>query len=91
MPPYPTISVNMTLSDFYIQGLRCNGQEEICCTKENPCELGEGDCDYDYDCAGSLICGKDGGGRGANCPWGNNDECCREPGRAYSAPQKSDV
>ena len=30
-----------------------------CCTKENPCLIGEGDCDDNYECAGELACGSD--------------------------------
>ena len=28
-----------------------------CCTALYPCELGEGDCDNDGECVGSLVCG----------------------------------
>ena len=28
-----------------------------CCTEDNPCDEGEGDCDSDSDCKGSLECG----------------------------------
>ena len=46
--------------------------DDWCCTEEHPCEVGDGDCDHDYQCAGSLICGTD------NCPWGTEggDDCC---------------
>lgn len=30
-----------------------------CCTPENKCGIGEGDCDTDLDCSGLLICGND--------------------------------
>ena len=57
---------------------KCNGgsKPEIndCCTKNSPCDIGQGDCDDDHDCKGNLICGKD------NCDtskfkWGKAD-CC---------------
>ena len=37
----------------------CNGERgsSDCCTKDNPCEVGGGDCDEDDDCAGDLVCG----------------------------------
>ena len=30
-----------------------------CCTPENPCPLGEGDCDSDDDCQGEGECNND--------------------------------
>ena len=30
-----------------------------CCTSSDPCGAGEGDCDKDADCIGSLRCGVD--------------------------------
>ena len=30
-----------------------------CCSSESPCGLAEGDCDYDDDCLGGLLCGQD--------------------------------
>ena len=39
--------------------LRCTGQDNDCCTENNPCDEHEGDCDNDDQCAGDLICGKD--------------------------------
>ena len=50
------------------------GNEE-CCSEEGPCKVGEGDCDRDSDCEGSLVCGTD------NCPWGDEDDCCMIPGK----------
>ena len=55
---------------FYHLGKRCTGEDNGCCTKDTPCGLGEGDCDSDKECAGSLTCGDD------NCPWGDGDDCC---------------
>jgi len=45
------------------------------CSSVNPCLEGQGDCDYDIDCAGNLVCG-DGncGGR-----YHRTDDCCRKP------------
>ena len=48
-----------------------------CCSKgiaAGLCDVGEGDCDQDSDCAGPLVCGSD------NCPWGDEDDCCMHPG-----------
>ena len=35
------------------------------------CKEGEGDCDSDHECEGSLVCGE------GNCAWGDSDDCCR--------------
>ena len=43
---------------------KCNGipnTDWSCCSDTNYCNLGEGDCDFDLDCAGSLTCGEDAG------------------------------
>ena len=58
--------------------LRCNGQDNGCCTRDKPCDLGEGDCDRDDHCMGGLTCGHD------NCPWGDGDDCCQ----GVKAPSK---
>ena len=50
--------------------LRCNGVNNGCCTKDNPCGKGDGDCDNDSECAGDLVCGRN------NCKWGGYDDCC---------------
>merc|ERR1712072_135409 len=53
------------------ENLRCKGIDNGCCTKDNPCEKGDGDCDGDEECAGDLTCGRD------NCPFGDaDDDCC---------------
>ena len=49
----------------------CNG-DGSCCTSSNRCGIGEGDCDEDNDCYGSLVCNNDLN----NCAWGGNDDCC---------------
>jgi len=46
-----------------------------CCTKENPCNEGEGDCDVDNECSDDLICGNN------NCKqfgsfFHEKDDCC---------------
>ena len=48
-----------------------------CCTKQNPCAKGEGDCDKDHDCIGDLVCGKDNCHDDLGFPyWG---DCCKGP------------
>eukprot|EP00092_Neocalanus_flemingeri_P030174 GFUD01032752.1.p1 GENE.GFUD01032752.1~~GFUD01032752.1.p1 ORF type:complete len:359 (+),score=66.98 GFUD01032752.1:137-1213(+) len=59
-------------------GLRCRGRnfdKERCCTKENPCVEGEGDCENDTECGPGLGCGTN------NCKrFGDffhpKDDCC---------------
>merc|ERR1712226_202464 len=55
-------------------GIRCNGQNDGCCTKKEKCDLGQGDCDNNDQCDGALTCGKD------NCKQGTTfskyDDCC---------------
>ena len=59
-----------------LSALRCKGQDNGCCATDEPCDEGDGDCDSDDQCSGSLICGHD------NCPWKDNDDCCmKKPGR----------
>ena len=40
----------------------CNGHpltDMNCCSKGRLCGIGEGDCDYDWDCQSGLKCGRD--------------------------------
>ena len=47
------------------------GQMPSTCFSNNPCDLGEGICDSDSGCLGSLTCGS------GNCPWSSiYDGCC---------------
>jgi len=72
------------------QGQRCSGrnyQDRRCCTPENPCDEGEGDCDGPDDggqhdghegCKGDLLCGSN------NCNkfgayFHEKDDCCEKP------------
>ena len=65
---------------------KCNGEEGTgsCCTKENPCELGGGDCDDDSECSGDLVCGYN------NCrdfhpTAGPTHDCCKSgPGTSLT-------
>jgi len=66
--------------------LRCSGKDDGCCTASNPCERGDGDCDSDDDCKGSLECGTDNCDRqGLLGRWKNQrlysktDDCCCDP------------
>ena len=50
---------------------------DSCCTEDDPCNEGEGDCDADSHCAGDLKCGTD------NCQKftkeaGATSDCCYE-------------
>jgi len=54
---------------------RCAVDEQNwhCCTPQNPCDLGQGDCDRDSDCRGNLVCVHD--------THGIFDTCGHAPGR----------
>merc|ERR1719412_2354703 len=60
---------------------RCKGRNFLprpCCTPQNPCPEGQGDCEIDSDCAGSLVCGNN------NCKqfgsfFHEKDDCCVKP------------
>merc|ERR1712072_1150613 len=59
---------------------RCDGKNpDDCCTGDNQCSEGGGDCDTDHHCQGRLICGDD------NCDVGagfDDDDCCTQPPNA---------
>ena len=78
-------------------GQRCAGRNfngRRCCTPEDPCDYGEGDCDGPADggandghagCKGDLVCGSN------NCKkFGNyyheKDDCCDLPETLQNAP-----
>ena len=66
----------------------CKGVDDNCCTAENPCGEGDGDCDNDDECLGPLVCGIH------NCPWGDGDDCCRRfdwKGRLLGYFYKNDI
>ena len=46
-----------------------------CCSGSHPCGVLEGDCDHDYECFGSLLCGYN------NCffPFESEVDCCYDP------------
>jgi len=74
--PAPLI-VNKNNS-FVKLGPRCQGRnidKGKCCTMENPCDEGEGDCENDFECNGNLVCGVN------NCKQFSDvfhpkDDCC---------------
>ena len=58
---------------------KCDTGDNGCCDRGGyKCGYGEGDCDYDSDCSGSLACGNN------NCQrlhddystWDSSDDCC---------------
>eukprot|EP00092_Neocalanus_flemingeri_P102972 GFUD01131716.1.p1 GENE.GFUD01131716.1~~GFUD01131716.1.p1 ORF type:complete len:318 (+),score=53.56 GFUD01131716.1:79-1032(+) len=78
-------------------GQRCSGrnyQGRRCCTPDNPCDEGEGDCDGPGDggghdghagCRGDLECGSN------NCKkfgayYHEKDDCCEKPSPAVTNP-----
>ena len=80
-----------------LSGQRCSGrnyQGRRCCTPENPCDEGEGDCDGPGDggqhdghagCKGALMCGSN------NCKkfgayYHEKDDCCEQPPKPTKKP-----
>ena len=61
---------------------RCNGKPTTdfdCCTSTNPCNVGEGDCDSDFECAVGLRCEYDNCLRDfpyAASNWKHDADCC---------------
>ena len=55
-----------------------------CCKSSNQCGEGEGDCDSDNDCLGSLKCGQ-GSGFDDNCDtslgFPTTHDCCYDPSK----------
>jgi len=78
-------------NDPWKRAKSCNGlssHDWSCCRPMHQCGVGEGDCDSDRDCKGSLKCGKD------NCVSGRKftkmSDCCYDPKpNTKSAPKKS--
>ena len=65
---YNSTLVNIEYLIFYISKLIGNPKCDIkttktydreCCSVDNPCGLGQGDCDKDDECSGDLVCGRD--------------------------------
>ena len=57
-----------------------------CCTNEDPCGLGAGDCDNDHECAGDLTCGND------NCMgsiFPSSADCCENPATTHITTTKT--
>ena len=74
-----TTTTTATTTDEHFQ--RCKGRNFFpwpCCTPQNPCPEGEGDCEIDNDCSGDLVCGNN------NCKqfgsfYHEKDDCCVKP------------
>ena len=63
---------------------KCTGGDS-CCTLDNPCDEGEGDCDSDEECSGNLFCSRScgdqvqGGLASLGGNWDIGDDCCLDP------------
>ena len=51
------------------------------CSETHPCDEGEGDCDNDRECDGSLVCGKNNCNTDFDLDYdvSVNMDCCRQP------------
>ena len=80
------------LSVTEFEGMRCLGTDDYCCTESDPCKEGEGDCDSDSDCEGSLVCGS----YNCNSSWhgsmdfDSSDDCCKAQDQWSSWDDASD-
>merc|ERR1719228_1668992 len=71
-------SIPVSIHTHPPSGFRCGGRnysDNKCCSVETPCRDGEGDCDSDEECLGSLVCGVN------NCNtfghfYHQRDDCC---------------
>ena len=68
------------ISYVFIFQATCDGgpkaEIEECCTEDDPCSLGQGDCDGYDECKDDLVCGKNN--CGPKFLWSGAD-CCEEP------------
>ena len=72
------IQSKVTRSIDFPSSQRCGGRnidEEKCCTIDNPCIEGEGDCEDNDECQNDLVCGNN------NCKdfgqfYHEKDDCC---------------
>ena len=66
-----TIFINVDAAD--LMKMYCRGGEH-CCTN-NSCDEGEGDCNDNIDCKGSMVCGNNNCGKSGGM-WDPEDDCC---------------
>ena len=74
--------VSLSYKQFAINGVDVDWSDIknwACCTRDNPCTVGGGDCDGHYECEGNLKCGvnncwRDFSGNGAY--WDPTADCC---------------
>ena len=55
-----------------------------CCSVDQPCGLGQGDCDMDSECHGDLVCGRDNCGVKFNS---TSADCCQIKGLRFEYKQ----
>ena len=75
---FPKNITKKTEPPFPQQDVPVMNHDNGCCTASNPCKHGEGDCDSNDDCSGSLTCGDE------NCQarfshlgtFDKDDDCC---------------
>ena len=73
--------------------VKCDGKATYdlnCCTSSKPCSVGNGDCDTDIECSGSLKCGYN------NCVrtgtyFDDLADCCYQPGNLHFPKQMNSL
>ena len=59
-----------------------------CCSVQNPCIEGAGDCDEDDECEGDLVCGKNNCGH--SFTWASAD-CCEKKDENDDVPEEQKI
>ncbi len=63
-------------SIFFLDCHTPSAKDKECCSDDNKCQVGEGDCDSSSECEGDLVCGRN------NCKdfshhWPSDYDCCQ--------------
>ena len=65
-----------------LEGMKCLGTWARCCTEDNPCTEGDGDCDTDDQCIGQLRCGENNCGLNGTIGYFEAEsDCCEDFGK----------
>ena len=70
---------------------KCNAKtwdtySNACCSEQEKCGVGEGDCNSDSECLGSLVCKYNG--CPANQGFHKRASCCEQPSGTYKMGRK---
>ena len=75
------LGISQTIFSFLAGNDRCasgsHSQVQECCDTRHPCGEGQGDCDKDSECSGSLVCGRNNCDRSEFSS--SRTDCCEKP------------